>query len=1310
MQTRNQPRFQPAIRVSEARISRRRSLFVVAGLLVAACGGGSNGTDTSSEQDGPPSTGTGGASAAGGFGRGGATGSGGLVGTGGVVGVGGLASTGGFLGTGGGTPDAAPDAVDAAPDVARADAIVAPVDIAVLETVGGYDAAGPEPLTVKDPYFTTTEEDDGMHAFVMPWADRSAGPTDLSGLNQEVVPLSIGSDGHIYRNGARYRLFGTNIAYGSCHPTHEMADIIAARLAKLGFNAVRLHGCEMFPGWPYERSIIEYSGVSSGKLDAERLDRFDYLLAALRKRGIYIYLGLETARRFLPEDSGDPSSPMPVPAATAGDVWGDDDMQEHKAMSMFYDPMIAAQQRFVRDLLGHKNPYTLLTLAKDPALAWLEIINESGLVNYWLWDRLEKMPAPFLAELQRKWNAWLLAKYATSAATNVAWGGTPTATELLSNTVFVTPISPWILETSAPAVATATTEAAGDGTSPALRINITTAGTESWHVQLAQGGLTLQAGHRYKISFRAKASDARIMKASVDRPDPYLAYSPYQAQQLGTTWQDYTVSFIAGTEVPAAGGARLSLTDFGLQTGTVWFSQPSLLQDGPILKPGETIESGTVPIVSHLDAQSAMALDWIRFLRDTEASYFGRMADFLKKDVAVAAALVGSQVITSPPSVQAKLDVIDNHAYWDELQFLGTAYDRNNYSITNTSAVYSPPGPMGPIAAARVFGKPLFATEIGWHQPNQFAGEGPLLSAAYGALQDLDGIFEFAWGSNGHYEPDGFGDHTDFDHHPPKLASIPVAASLFRSFDVSAATKVITVAMDPDRELAGISTAAAWHGIDTATRNLPYAAATISRIESNLASGATDSGWPDLASTTQFVSDTGELSWDKSAGVVTVNSARTRAVIGFSGGQTYALGGPSVDCSLASGPCVVIKPGKGLLGHSTIGLHLVEGSSFATGAGRALLSATGTIRNTAMQWNASKTSTAGNWGYGPTRVEVVSAEVTLPRAAAEVAVYALDGRGQRIARVPVSGTTTAAFQTGGSLPTVWYEVVLGGAAAKGEGDHVLDACATYCTQATAALPACYPSATACLQDCAAWAAEALGSSRCDCTAEVDAFFACDKASTERICGRLSQGVPPSNACLSAYLDAFKCAGRIAPCTKGLVEELVDDFEDGDVRAAHSGFSSWSITAAAAGTVTPNPFAPAVHGAIGSGYAAHLRGVWSAGANWATLTVGTARSAGIDLSGYVGVAFSAKGTGTLRVVFGTTDMDAAGNSDRYGRVYDLASPWRRYLLRFDDPDFAQAGWGGKATFSPSQVSGIHFTSGAAGTAELWIDDVVLLKAR
>jgi hypothetical protein len=46
-------------------------------------------------------------------------------------------------------------------------------------------------------------------------------------------------------------------------------------------------------------------------------------------------------------------------------------------------------------------------------------------------------------------------------------------------------------------------------------------------------------------------------------------------------------------------------------------------------------------------------------------------------------------------------------------------------------------------------GYPHIVSEIGWPMPNAYRAEGPLLTAAYGSLQGLDGIIHFAVGSPG---------------------------------------------------------------------------------------------------------------------------------------------------------------------------------------------------------------------------------------------------------------------------------------------------------------------------------------------------------------------------------------------------------------------------------------------------------------------------------------------------------------------------------------------------------------------------------
>jgi hypothetical protein len=47
-----------------------------------------------------------------------------------------------------------------------------------------------------------------LRPFSMPWTDAEPGPTDLSFMNDTtgVVPLTLGTDGHFYRDGERYRL------------------------------------------------------------------------------------------------------------------------------------------------------------------------------------------------------------------------------------------------------------------------------------------------------------------------------------------------------------------------------------------------------------------------------------------------------------------------------------------------------------------------------------------------------------------------------------------------------------------------------------------------------------------------------------------------------------------------------------------------------------------------------------------------------------------------------------------------------------------------------------------------------------------------------------------------------------------------------------------------------------------------------------------------------------------------------------------------------------------------------------------------
>ena len=101
-----------------------------------------------------------------------------------------------------------------------------------------------------------------------------------------------------------------------------------------------------------------------------------------------------------------------------------------------------------RDLLAHKNPHTGLTYAEDPAIAFVEINNENGLICELWGGSLDGMSDVYVAELTKQWNAWLAKKYPMNASLEAAWNidaSTP-GDELLRNGDFAAKTEGWYVE------------------------------------------------------------------------------------------------------------------------------------------------------------------------------------------------------------------------------------------------------------------------------------------------------------------------------------------------------------------------------------------------------------------------------------------------------------------------------------------------------------------------------------------------------------------------------------------------------------------------------------------------------------------------------------------------------------------------------------------------------------------------------------------------------------------------------------------------------------------------------------------------
>ncbi|MEM4009424.1 MAG: beta-galactosidase [Ignisphaera sp.] len=261
---------------------------------------------------------------------------------------------------------------------------------------------------------------DRLFPFYFPWND--AMQTDISLATYidkpagKYGPVTVGSDGHLYVGGKRIRFLGVSVVATGAFPSKEEADIIAARLAKYGINLVRFHAIDA--NWEPNNNIFSPPGTR--QLNLKNLDRMDYFIAALKRNGIYIDLNLMCYRQFSSADG------LPSEVNTM-------QVKDQHLLPFFYDPARQLVKEFARQLLTHVNPYTGLSYADDPAVAFIEILNEYGMTFGWFDGAVDRLPQVFRNALREKWNEFLISKYGTTENLAKAWGKSLLPGESLEN-------------------------------------------------------------------------------------------------------------------------------------------------------------------------------------------------------------------------------------------------------------------------------------------------------------------------------------------------------------------------------------------------------------------------------------------------------------------------------------------------------------------------------------------------------------------------------------------------------------------------------------------------------------------------------------------------------------------------------------------------------------------------------------------------------------------------------------------------------------------------------------------------------------
>lgn len=188
---------------------------------------------------------------------------------------------------------------------------------------------------------------------------------DFSGMGLQDAPAGKygwlkNVNGHFEferRPGVPQRFYGVNLCFEANYPEKPMADELVTRLVRFGYNTLRVHHHDGPRGFTKD--------VEDG-LNAEQMDKLDYLLAKCFEKGIYVTTDLFVSRRNW--------KPTTVP----GEVKG-----PYKSLVTMNDEAYADWCKYAKLFLEHVNPYTGRRYADEPGLPLLSMVNEGGLSVQW---------------------------------------------------------------------------------------------------------------------------------------------------------------------------------------------------------------------------------------------------------------------------------------------------------------------------------------------------------------------------------------------------------------------------------------------------------------------------------------------------------------------------------------------------------------------------------------------------------------------------------------------------------------------------------------------------------------------------------------------------------------------------------------------------------------------------------------------------------------------------------------------------------------------------------------------------------------
>lgn len=141
------------------------------------------------------------------------------------------------------------------------------------------------------------------------------------------------------------------------------------------------------------------------------------------------------------------------------------------------------------------------------------------------------------------------------------------------------------------------------------------------------------------------------------------------------------------------------------------------------------------------------SLQFRKFLAKTYLKGFTELYNLYKNELKLKALLTDQNYSTSLSLtvLRNKYDYVDNHFYWSHPVYSSGKNNSVPMVVMNSSSIPALAGGVSSMFPSRIFGKPFVVSEWNHCTPNSFWSEGPVLTGAYGALQNWGMLCRFAY-------------------------------------------------------------------------------------------------------------------------------------------------------------------------------------------------------------------------------------------------------------------------------------------------------------------------------------------------------------------------------------------------------------------------------------------------------------------------------------------------------------------------------------------------------------------------------------